>query len=291
MDEATTILKARELLHRVRIDSIPVDVKRIAAACGFEVRFSDKLGPNQSGQTFIHADRKVVVVNLRDRIERQRFTILHEIAHHELELPSVHGTTVSAQQLECYVGRPREEVLCDVFAAECLVPLKVMVEQIDAATFTISGIRSLAEAFQASLSCVASRYAHASTELHIFVLEEKGSIRNVISSATVRDAKFWISNGIRLPAGSAAALARRSGSAEGSCDSEGADWSSSDCATSYFCYEEALVMREWDQSITLITLEKSKRRNENNRPEAQAEDELLPELTGEMQWPGRKRRK
>ena len=51
----------------------------------------------------------MITVNGNHKKERQRFTVLHEIAHIVLELPSEHhGTTITTQELISYRARPKE---------------------------------------------------------------------------------------------------------------------------------------------------------------------------------------
>ena len=287
MEEVIVIAKARGLLRDLGINSYPVDVNTIANEKGFQIKISDQLGPNEAGNVVRLPSRHVIVVNGKDLPYRQRFTILHEIAHEVLELPSSHGEKISPSQLESYASRPREEILCDLFAAECLVPWQLIVPLIEGLSYEISAIRKLSEDFQASITCVASRFAQASREMNVFVLAENGIIRNVVSSAPVREQKYWINLGIRLPKDSAAENARRARRNEASADSDGTLWSSSNSAPRFSCYEEAIALESWDQTLSLLTLEADQVTTYQPDHEPLGEDELLSELTGELPWPRR----
>lgn len=88
MDELTAIGRAQALVKDIA--SAPVDAVGIAQGLGFEVKFAD-LPANQAGNTFPKAGRKIICINQNDDPYRQRFTTLHEVAHHVLDLPSKHG--------------------------------------------------------------------------------------------------------------------------------------------------------------------------------------------------------
>lgn len=283
MDEITAVSRARQLLTQLQVSSFPVDVAAIAAAQGFEVREGDKLGNGEAGNTFVKNGRKIILLNKGDHPYRRRFTILHEVAHHVLDLPSVHGAKLGSSELERFKGRPKEEVLCDVFAAECLVPWQLIQPLTDNLDFNVEAIRDLSDRFEASKPCVASRFAQTSRGLLAYVIAEEGVVRNVIPSKALREKGVWI-NGVQLPHVSAAASAIRNGVATETADLDGSDWSSSDCASRFACYEEAIHLDEWGQTLSLLTFEEVAG-SPSGPNSASDEDELLPELTGYLPWP------
>lgn len=287
MDEIIAITKARGLLRDLGVDCYPVDVNSIANKQGFQIKISDHLEPNEAGNVIKLPGRHVIVVNGNDLPYRQRFTIMHEVAHEILQLPSSHGENISSLQLESYTSRPREEVLCDVFAAECLVPWNLLLPLTEKLPYEVSTIKELSDSFQASQTCVASRFSQVSRELNIFILAEKGVIRNVIPSIAVREQKFWVNIGINLPKGSAAENSLMSGKSEASVDSEGSVWSASNSAPRFTCYEEAILLEQWKQTLSLLTLEEIENTSFNSYSRLRDEDELLPELTGILPWPKR----
>lgn len=96
--------------------------RRYLVAANAEMRESARLGPKEAGNTMYVQGRRLITVNANDRAERRRFTVLHEIAHIVLDLPSKHSEGITDDTLYSYVRRPPEEVICDTFAAECLLP-------------------------------------------------------------------------------------------------------------------------------------------------------------------------
>lgn len=285
MDQITCISRARQLISKLNITTIPVDVAAIAAAQSFEIKESDLLADDEAGNTFIKNGRKIITVNKNDDPFRRRFTILHEIAHHVLGLPSKHGEKLVSSELERVGTRPPEEVLCDVFAAECLVPSHLIQPLTDQFPFTAATVQDLSNRFEASKQCVASRFARSSRDLLAYVFAENGTARIAITSNALRESGIWIGLS-QLPKNSAAATAIKKGSFLETADIDASDWSSSDSAERFACYEEAMHMKKWEQTISLLTFEEITPRSSsiNNRSE---DDGLLAELTGHLPWPKR----
>jgi len=89
------------------------------------------MGDGESGTTLTRPDGKhVVTVNSRESIERQRFTVCHEIAHVILGLPSSHDGVPSWS----YAKRHPNEIACDWFAGELLMPHKQWLAAVPKAT-------------------------------------------------------------------------------------------------------------------------------------------------------------
>lgn len=284
MDEITAIGRARTLVKEIA--SPPVDAVGIAQGLGFEVRRSTLLASDQAGNTFEKDGRRIICVNENDDPYRQRFTVLHEVGHHVLDLPSRHGAIVPAAELERFSGRPLEEKLCDAFAAACLVPVHLMRPMASEMPFSVETVHSLTDLFQASHQCIASSYVRASRELLAYAYAEQGRILHVIASPALRDARIYIDRGCKVPANSAAALALSNGSRCETTDLDGTDWSNSPAAGDYACYEEALHMQAWEQTLSLMTFEVGGKSSLD--PIADYDDkELLPELTGHLPWPRR----
>lgn len=281
MDELTAIGRAQALVKDFA--SAPIDALGIAEGLGFEVKFAD-LPANQAGNTFPKAGRKIICINQNDDPYRQRFTMLHEVAHQVLDLPSKHGEVLPSNELERFAGRPPEEKLCDAFAAACLVPLHLLRPLVSGLPFTVVTLQTLTERFQASHGCVASSFVRSSRERVAYVYAEDGGIQLALASAATRDAGLYIERGIRLPINSAAFRLLRDGGRSETADLDASDWSSSASADSYACYEEAIHMVSWKQTISLLTFEHI---GGSSEPigDKEEDDERLPALTGHLPWP------
>src|SRR5262249_13200133 len=122
MDERTAVTRARQFIRQVGIDSIPVKMGLCLQAAKAIREIRHDFPDNVSGNTTLISGRHCIFVNGRHTLERQRFTILHEIAHIFLCLPSIHDSLIKTAILMGYTKRPLEEICCDAFAAECLLP-------------------------------------------------------------------------------------------------------------------------------------------------------------------------
>ena len=260
---------------------MPIDVLALATAHGREIK-ERELPEGQAGNTFNKGGQDFIVVNSNDDPFRRRFTVLHELAHHILELPSNHGTKISTNELERFAGRPPEEKLCDVFAAECLVPWHLIKPIVSNSVFSVEVVHQLSERFQASKRCIASSFVRASRDPIAYVYSENGRVQNVVASACLRDKRIFIQSGM-VPTNSAAALALEKNTQVETADLDASDWSSSDAALNFGCYEEVLHMSHWRQTLSLLSFDELRGSPENKGVDNE-DDGLLSELTGQLEW-------
>ena len=280
MDELTAIGRAKRLVEHIK--SAPVDVAALAEAHGMEIKERD-LDEGEAGNTVCKGGKRYIVVNKNDDPYRRRFTVLHEMGHHILELPSNHSAMIQSSDLERFSGRPLEERICDVFAAECLVPRHLIAPIAATSPFSVEVLHDLSEKFQASRPCIASSFVRSSRDLIAYVYAEGGRIQNVICSAALRDQRIFVQGGT-LPSTSAAALALAKNSTLETAELDATDWSLSDTADNFGCYEETFHMTKWGQTLSLLTFEAVRSMTSTNAHYSE-EDELLPELTGHLPWP------
>ena len=100
------------------VSNIRNDLSPYVAAVNAKVK-KEKLGEGESGYTITKSNGKhIITVNSLETDERQRFTICHEIAHIELDPASSHEEVPSWS----YAKRHPNEISCDTFAAELLMP-------------------------------------------------------------------------------------------------------------------------------------------------------------------------
>jgi Zn-dependent peptidase ImmA (M78 family) len=283
MEKLTAQLKARELIRSRKITALPVDTEIVAQSLGFEISYRD-LPDDESGFSAVIKGKKRIVVNKNHEPKRQRFTIFHEIAHDYLKLPSLHDQPSSPPTLGSYVKRPAEEIACDIFAAECLLPWPLLQPYIEEETFCIETVDFLSEEFQASRLCVASRFADQSPGLHAYVLSENGQVVYVARSKPLQDLQYWISIGLPLPRQSGVHSLLSSGQLLAQASYNGVVWSSSDVAGKLFCEEESFSLPKWGQTASLLTLGKISKDDERSAEDEDYDAELLLELTGILPW-------
>lgn len=283
MNRLTAQIKAREFLSSRKVEAFPVDAESLANSLDFHISYKD-LPAGESGFSTTIKGKKIICVNSNDKIKRQRFTILHEIGHDYLKLPSKHGESATEAIIGSYAKRPAEEIACDLFAAECLVPWKLLQPFVDEETYSIDVIDYLSDEFNASTPCVASRFADQSQDLLAYVLIEGQKIVYAARSKPLKDLNYWIQLGANLPKGTAAYALTSNNSTAAEAEYGAYIWSSSDVANAYHCVEEAFTLSTWSQTVSLLTFEKATKTVESEDYDSDYESELLPELTGYPEW-------
>lgn len=146
--------RARHLLARLHIDSIPTPVEKIAKAVGARLRFSP-FDAELSGMVYIKDGLPIIGVNSLHHPNRQRFTIAHELGHLELHkemiTTSVHVDKefpALMRDLASAAGTERAEVEANQFAAELLVPRKLLDRVLAGKQFDIEDEKPLEELAQ-----------------------------------------------------------------------------------------------------------------------------------------------
>ncbi len=289
MDEFRAILKAREFVRKLNPTAIPADVQAYAGHVEAVVRSQTNLRASEPGWSFKSKGKHYICINANDRLERQRFTICHEVAHIALELPSMHSQSPWSGS---YIRKSPEEIICDVFAAEPLLPYHLFGPRTAAAQIGFPAIEKLADDFVASLMATGSRFANVLNPPCAFVLSEQGRVRFTSRSTSLRDANGWITPRSHMPQSSISARLRRGESSESSDEIEADLWFEN-WQRGGTLREEARHLSQWDQTLTLLWFEDEEvpplRTNSGRNDDAG--DELLKELDGNLPWPGKKRRK
>lgn len=286
MDEVTAVWRARELVRKVRPDVAPVRVEQYAAEIGAEVRV-EALEPDEAGCSFEAGGKRFICVNAGDRRTRQRFTICHEIAHFVLKLPSEH--TISPAW--SYARRPLNEIWCDVFAAELLLPIDLFKSRVARSEMGLKAVSSLADEFDASFPATGSRFAAVAENPCAFVLAEGGVVRYASRSKALREAFAMIPFGSKLPWGSLSERLRQGRVPDGpeECDADlwFAQWERGGVLL-----EEARHLESWDQTLTLLWFEDDEVPEKAPRDsDGRDEEAALQELDGILPWPDKRRRR
>lgn len=289
MNELTVIMRAREYVERCGV-SVPVNIDQYLAHSNADLKVRADLNDSEAGGSFPSGNRHIIYVNGTHSKERQRYTILHELAHIELNLQSQHGQTLSLNNLYGYSKRAKEEILCDVFAAECLLPYKYFKHDANKSEISLDVVKGIAKSYKASLISTASRFASCRNEPCIFVLAEKNIIRYVSSSAPTREYGIWINIGINIPKDSVLHRLQTSNVDEGFDEVPTYIWTNADKKKNFILLEEAKLIRAWQQGIALIWTEDTVNNSTSNNI-TDEDDQLLPELDGVLPWPSKSRRK
>ena len=289
MDELSAVLKARGLVKSVNPTAPPVPVEAYLEKIGAVLRRRYDLEPNEPGWSFEHEGKHYVCVNGKDSDERQRFTICHEAAHIALGLPSEH----EGMPWWSYAKRSPNEILCDVFAAELLLPYTLFKPLAEKVEIGFNAIATLAGRFEASVMATGSRFATVVSAPCAFVLSEEGKVRYASRSTPLRDANAWITPRSVIPVGSITERVRAGGQCDGA-EEIAADLWFSDWSRGGILLEEARHLASWDQTQTLLWFEDEEvppQTRDRFGNEVEEEEPLLRELDGTLPWPGKKRRK
>jgi Zn-dependent peptidase ImmA (M78 family) len=292
--EHTAIACAWEFQKEASITDVPVALEKYLAAANADLKVRFDLKDTEAGQTFPYAGRHIIVVNGNHSPERQRFTVLHELAHIRLGLPSKHGASISVDDLIRYRSRPREEILCDVFAGECLLPRQFFFPDVKKRPCTLNSIDELAELYGASRTATGSRFAAYHDSACAWVLADERHVRYVSCSRTLRDAGFFLKIGTAVPAKSVLGrlMTGASDVTAGNADIVPAYiWINNDCGIEELT-ETAALSSAFSQGVALLCAEDSEGvRPEPGRETRDSVEELLPELDGVLKFQDRKRRK
>jgi|HigsolmetaAR201D_1030396.scaffolds.fasta_scaffold03329_1 Predicted Zn peptidase len=293
--EQSAIVEAWRFQQEAGISEIPVSIEKYLRAANAEVKVRYDLKNDEAGQVFQFGDRTIIIVNGNHSSERQRFTILHELAHIRLGLPSKHGSSTSVSDLLSYSRRPKEEVLCDVFAAECLLPNRFFRPDVRKSTCSFQSVQQLAERYEASLTATGSRYATYSDEPCAWILADDQRIRFVASSASLRNARFFVRIGIEIPKRSVLGRLARGDSTVRPLVAEAVAayvWVDNPLRGISEFEETAVLQPSLNQGLALLVAEpiEDERQARDFDWENEEEDGLLREIDGHLKFPSHRRR-
>jgi len=289
MDEMEVRQKARAFIAKIDILEIRSDLTPYVIAANAKVK-EDELGEGESGYTITMSNGKhIITVNSLETEERQRFTICHEIAHIVLDLASNHEEVPSWS----YTKRHPNEIACDAFAAELLMPYQQWLSSLPKEEPSLELIQHMAELFGTSFPATASRFASLSDTPCAFVTMERGAVRYAVRSTSLRQAGAWISPRSVIPVGSMAHQIRSIGHSAIDIGEVPQDVWFDDWEKGLDLWELSRHYARTDTTISLLWFGNDDLPEvEVNRFGARIKDDGgLPELTGELPWPGRSRRR
>jgi Zn-dependent peptidase ImmA (M78 family) len=289
MDETEVRYRGRRFVVAASPLGTP-DLEAYAKKVTARLRY-ESLPRGESGYTVKTGNGFVITVNSEESKERQRFTVCHEVAHIALELPTMHGEVPSWS----YAKRHLNEVWCDIFASELLMPYEAFRKKIPDGDPTQETIESLAREFGASFPATSSRYASLAPFPCAYATMEAGMIRYAEANAALRSKGLRIHMKQQIPPGSVAHRLRAA--AQNSVDAgqiEQDIWFEN-CEAGYEMWELSRHYGEYDQTVSVLWC------SEDDLPHGEIdrfhrlidEDEgEIQELTGEISWekPGPRRK-
>jgi Zn-dependent peptidase ImmA (M78 family) len=164
-DIAAARARATELIEEIGVKTPPVPVERIAKKLGVVVQyapFDDEL----SGMAFLKEGVAFIGINSNQHPNRQRYTLAHELAHiclHRWHLEAgVHVDQGSVNSLRRDLvsaeGTNALEREANAFAAELLMPAKLLAGALDERMLDLDDDRLLALAKRFKVSLMALQY-------------------------------------------------------------------------------------------------------------------------------------
>lgn len=190
--------RARRFVALASATGMP-DMEAYARAAKAKIRYDD-LPRGESGMTVAKGAGFVITVNSNESVKRQRFTVCHEIAHIALGLPTEHSDVPSWR----YAKRHINEIWCDIFASELLMPHERFAEKIPEDEPSFDVIESLAEEFGASFPATASRYSSLVAFPCAYVIMTGGMVRFAEPNALLRVKGLRMAMKCAIPGGAVA---------------------------------------------------------------------------------------
>lgn len=282
MDEGDVQQRARAFVASVDVSNIREDLGAYVKAANAKV-IKEELGPGESGTTFTSPKGKhIITVNSLEPEERQRFTICHEVAHIILGLPSSHADVPAWS----YAKRDPNEVSCDMFAAELLMPYQLWLAKVPKGDPSFEAIEHMATDFGTSFPAAASRYASLARIPCACVTMERGLVRHAARSTALRKAGAWIPPRTPIPPTSVARRLRDAEKAGTDTDYIAQDVWFQDWERGLELTEMARHLPNYDTTLSLLWFE------EEDLPAVEidrfgariVDDGGLAELTGELSW-------
>lgn len=288
MDEAVVVQEARSFVARVGAVGVGEDLAPYAAALKAKIKF-EELSKGESGYTATFGSKHVIVINSLETPKRQRFTICHEIAHIALDLPSDHQEVPSW----AFAKRHVNEVFCDLFAAEVLMPYQQWLAVVPRGEPSLDAIIKMADAFGASYPAAASRFATLSEGPCAFVTMERGAVRYAAQSTTLRTLRARIRARSPIPEGSVAHRLRAASETQTQTADVAQDIWFEDWEAGLELVELCRHYADTDTTTSLLWFDNEDAPEiEVDRFGRQAHEENgLDELTGHLEWGSKSRRR
>lgn len=200
IDELAIRLKARQFMAGLDLSNIDKDLTVYTRKVNAKLT-TEEMSPGESGYTLTRRDGKSsIVVNELERRERQRFSACHEVGHLVLALASNHQEAPAWS----YAKRDDNEIACDIFASELLMPFDAFKRDVDQDQPSFELIERLRSKYVVSFAACASRLAAVTDYPCAFVFMNATVVRYASRSKALRDLNAWVEMRSPIPPGSVA---------------------------------------------------------------------------------------
>lgn len=143
---------ALELLEQFGVTKPPINPVDIAKSLGVKVWFVNFSGEYDKVSGFYDVDEKAIYVNKDEYPHRQTFTVAHELGHHILHKEWAKSSDYKMMFRNEGPSKDPHEQEANAFAANLLVPRKMLDEY-----KSLASPSELAELFLVSLPVIANR--------------------------------------------------------------------------------------------------------------------------------------
>jgi Zn-dependent peptidase ImmA (M78 family) len=236
IDELAIRLRARQFMAGLELSNIDKDLSVYTRKVNAKLT-TEEMSPGESGYTLTRRDGKSsIVVNELERRERQRFSACHEVGHLVLGLASNHQETPAWS----YAKRDDNEIACDIFASELLMPFDAFKRDVDQDLPSFELVERLRSKYVVSFAACASRLAAVTDYPCAFVFMSAKVVRYASRSKALRDLNAWVEMRSTIPPGSVARRLVREG-----------EWSGDDS-----CVAQDVWFRDWPNGYDLTELAK-----------------------------------
>lgn len=280
MNEIDVRLRARKFVAEARAGEIPT-MSAYATLVSARIR-SDSLGRGESGNTMRHPKGTyIITVNDDESEERKRFTICHEIGHIVLGLPTHHDGSMWAG-----VKRHPNEMACDWFASELLMPQGAFEKRVPRGEPSAAVIEELGKVFGASFPATASRYASLVAFPCGYAFMSAEEVIYAMVNAAFRSKGVRIACKCAIPSSSVAQRLRAAKARGTEADQVSQDVWLTNCDSGYDLSELARHNSEFDETVSLLwCTEEDLPRGEVDRFNRRVDEEPgLEELDGALSW-------
>jgi Zn-dependent peptidase ImmA (M78 family) len=290
VDELAIRTAARQFVAGLDLSNISSDLSVYTRKVRARLN-TEEMGEGESGYTLTKRDgSSVIIVNELERRERQRFSTCHEVGHIVLGLSSNHRETPAWS----YAKRDENEIACDIFASELLMPYEEFKRDVDQAEPSLELIEDLRAKYVVSFSACGSRLAAVTQYPCAFVFMSSSVIRYASRSRALRLLNAWIAPKSPIPEGSVAYRLVR----DQECSGEGAAMSQDvwfqDWPRGYDLVELSKHYPAYDETFSLLWFEQDSGPDEPVKNfagvPAQEDDGGLKELDGVLSFSKRVRR-
>lgn len=188
---------ALALRHRLRLSDGPVNVWEVIRRAGVALALED-FGEEGGDGRYLNKDgRALIVINIANRVSRQRFTAAHELGHHEMHRHTQRNLVIRDDDI---FGRPNDplEKAANAFAGNFLAPAAGLAERLGEKRgkhVTAEDVVSLMGDFGLSYEATVNRLNNANLinqAQRLSLLEEgRGNVEWMLNEAGIDEAKLF----------------------------------------------------------------------------------------------------